>query len=262
VHDDETMIRAMSGANATALSDHLIAHYLRELRVSAWIRQLPAAETAELENEVGATIAAALAAAGNREEATVNGVLDRLGPAGDIVAQHCAAAPSDVRRAINTALTPVTRVRAILRSRGWGAAEIGGLLLLIAGPFYLWWVGPIFGISLVRLAADRWAHRVTHIATVVVVALFTVQALMALAVFALVMMRGGSAADDLMEIFLVFGPGGGSGLVPPSGTAAGLSSLSPFEMMFILPAFLAGLSSGIYLALSPRYRPRAGVNRT
>src|SRR3990170_5685618 len=111
--------------SAEAVSNHLIAHYLRELRVSAWIRQLPRAETADLENEVGATIAAALAMAGNREDATVYGVLDRLGPAGDIVAQHRAVPPSGVRRAVNTALAPVTRLQTILRSRGWGATDIG-----------------------------------------------------------------------------------------------------------------------------------------
>jgi len=241
--------------SAEAVSNHLIAHYLRELRVSAWIRQLPRAETADLENEVGATIAAALAMAGNREDATVYGVLDRLGPAGDIVAR--AVPPSGVRRAVNTALAPVTRLQTILRSRGWGATDIGGLILLIVGPFYLWWLGPIFGISLVRLAADRWPHLSTHIATVLVVVLFAVQAVMAVTVFALVILRGGSAVNDLQQIFSVFGSGGlaGPGLVPPADTPAGLGSPSPVEMMFILPAPLAGLSSGVYLALSPRHRP-------
>jgi hypothetical protein len=239
-----------------AASDRLIAHYLRQLRVAAWIRQLPRAETTALQNEVASTIASELAAAGNREEATVYGVLDRLGPAGDIVARHGAAPPTGLRRAVVTVLAPVTRLQAILRSRGWGVAEIGGLFLLILGPFYLWWLGPFFGISLVRVGADRWTHRATHIATVVVVVLFAVQALMALAIFALVMLKGGSAADEL-QLIISHWLGGlpRSGLPPPGSADGGLGVLSLVDWLLIAPAPLAGLLSGVYLALSPRHRP-------
>ena len=171
-------------------ADQLIANYVHDLRVSAWIRQLPPAQTADLEKEVRATIAAQLAAAGKRDEATIYGVLDRLGPAGEIVARHSDAPPSDRRRTINNALAPVARGRAILRARGWGAAEIGSLLLLILGPFYLWWIGPIFGIILVRMAAGRWSHRSTHIATLVVVWLFAAQTVMAVGLLAIAMSQG------------------------------------------------------------------------
>lgn len=236
------------------MSDQLIDEYLRELKVSAWIRQLSPSQTADLENEVGASIASSLAAAGNREEATVFSVLDRLGSPGDIVDKRYARPPSGARRTINSALAPVPRVRATMRSHGWGAAEIGGLFLLIVGPFLLWWIGPIFGILLVRAGAERWSDRTMHIATVVVGVLFLIQALMALALFASVMTNGGSA--ELQQVLSAFARGGltGGGLVPPTGTFAGLASLSLEQIVVALPAPLAGLSSGIYLAFSRRYR--------
>ena len=238
-----------------AASDRMINHYLRQLKVAAWIRQMSRAETTALQNDVAATIAAELAAAGNRDEATVYGVLDRLGPAGDIVARHGAAPPTGLRRAVVTALAPVTRVQAILRSRGWGVAEIGGLILLIVGPFYLWWLGPFFGISLVRVGANRWTHRATHIATVVVVVLFSIQVFMALVIVAYVFLAGGPAAHDLQLIMTSWLRGGLRGSLTPGSDAGGLGALSPIDWLLIAPAPLAGLLSGVYLALSPRHRP-------
>lgn len=241
------------------MSDQLIAEYLRELKVSAWIRQLSPAQTSDLENEVGATIAAALTVAGKRNEATVYGVLDRLGPPGEIVAQQHVAPPSGARQVLNTAFAPVTRVRATLLLHGWGVAEIGGLFLPIVGPFLLWWIGPIFGMLIVRAGANRWSDRTMHIATVVVGVLFLVQALMALVLFASLITNGGSA--ELQQVLSAFARGGftGGGLAPPTGTSAGLGSLSLAQIVVALPAPLAGLSAGIYLALSPRHRRFANM---
>ena len=80
------------------MSDQLIDNYVHELRVSAWIRQLPKPRTAALETEVRERIDGELAAAGNRDEETVLGVLDRLGPASEFVAQQDAVPATGVRR--------------------------------------------------------------------------------------------------------------------------------------------------------------------
>jgi hypothetical protein len=236
------------------MSDHLIDDYVRELRVSAWIRQLSPAEIDELEYEVRGSIDASLVAAGRRDQETVYRVLDHMGPAGDIVARHRATPPSPTRQRIDNVLAPVTRLRAVLRERGWGAAEIVGLLLLIVGPFYLWWIGPIFGTILVRLAANRWSHHARHIATVVVVVLFSFQALTSLALVALEL-TGGLPGSDFARVLSMFAPGGlVGGLTPPMSTTPGLASLSPLDLVILLPAPLAGVLSGAYLALSPRHR--------
>lgn len=236
------------------MSDQLIDDYLRDLRVSAWNRGLSPSETEVLEHEARRSIDAALTPAGGRDEATVYRVLDRLGPAGELVARYTAAPPSAARQMIDEALAPITRVRAILRERGWGVAEILALPLLIVGPFYLWWIGPIFGIILVRTACSRWAHRRTHIATVVVVVLFSIQALTSLALVALEL-TGGLPGNGFQRVLSMFAPGGWvGGLTPPVVTSPGLGSLSPLDYLILLPAPLAGVLPGVYLALSPRHR--------
>ena len=246
----------MTSSDKATTSEQLVAEYLRDLRTSAWIRQLSPAQSADLEREVSADIDAALAAAGNRDDATVYGVLDRLGPAGDIVGQQYAPPPSAARRSLNTALAPVSRLRATLRVRGWGLAEIGGQLLLIVGPFILWWIGPIFGILLVRARAERWSDRTMHFATMVVGLLFVLQALISLALFAYALIVGGSALGELQRILYAAYPTGlaGAGLVPPAGASGGLGTLTLGQIVIALPAPLAGLVAGIYLAFSQRYR--------
>src|SRR3954447_13909683 len=112
------------------MSDQLIDDYLHELKVSAWIRRVPAPRTAALENEVRERIAAELTATGKRDEATVYGVLDRLGPPSDFVAQEDARSATGADRAMHIVLTPAARLQFMLASRGWGVAEIGSLLLL------------------------------------------------------------------------------------------------------------------------------------
>ncbi len=240
-----------------AVADQLIDNYLHELRVSAWNQRLSAADTDALEIEVRAGIDASLNAEGTRTKATVYRVLDRLGPASDIVTRKLAAPRSSARQRLDTALAPLVRMRTILRQYGWGAAEIVGLLLLILAPFYFWWIGPIFGIILVRLAANRWSHHATHIATVVVVVLFAVQVVIGLGLVAIVL-SGGLQSENFQRVFSIFAPSAifhGAGLTPPTGTIPAPESISLMEIAVILPAPLAGVVAGVYLALSPRHRP-------
>jgi hypothetical protein len=238
-------------ATRQSRSDQLIADYLRELKVSTWVRGVPSSQAQALQNEVRSKIDAALAAAGDRDEATVYQVLDRLGPPVAFV-EHLAATPrSTAQQVSDTVLAPITRVRAMLAVRGWGLAEIGALLLLFAGPFVLWWLGPIFGIILVRVAAGRWSAQVTKRATAFVVVLLAVQAVVATAIFVMVYVQGGSAAAQMQDLLLLFDPNlnSGRGLVPGA-----LGLLSPVELLMISPAYVAGIGSAIYLALSKRYR--------
>jgi hypothetical protein len=236
-------------------SEQLIEDYLRELRVSAWNRQLPRSQTTALEAEVRLDIRAALEEAGNRDEATVYRVLDRLGAPGDIVAKVTARPRSDVERAVDFGLAPILRVHAAFRSRGWGLAEVGALVLLLLGPFLLWWIGPIFGIILVRVAADRWSHRATHRATNFVVGVFAVQVLIAVGLLVYVLTLGGPFDVEISKVFSSFSPGRW-GLSPLSPFLGGAGPLSPLQILLVSPPFVAGIASGIYLALSPRQRAR------
>ena len=234
------------------MPDRIIDDYLRELKKAAWVRQLSRARTAELESEARGRIDESLAAAGNRDQETVYHVLDRMGSASEFVAQRGVPPPSAVRHTAGLLLAPVARAQTILRQRGWGLAEIGGLLLLILGPFLLWWVGPIFGILLIRYAAERWSERRMHVATVVVFALLAVQGVMAIGILAL--MIAGVLPGNNFQLFVSL-LGGAAG--PGPTTVTGVPWLSPssmLEFIVMLPAPVAGISTGIYLALSPRHR--------
>lgn len=237
------------------MSDQLIDDYLHELKVSAWVRQLPKDETAALESAIRDKIDSELNAAGNRDESTVYDVLDRMGPAADIVGKSDRVSPTGWRSTYTAVLEPVARLEFKLAARGWGLAEIGGLLLLIVGPFLLWWVGPIFGIILVRSAADRWSDRAEHRATVIVFALLAVQTLLALAILVYAIVTGGSALDQLQRILASAGPGTFQGpLNPPTPGSASSGPLYALRMVGSLLPFIAGIVSGVYLALSPRIR--------
>jgi hypothetical protein len=238
------------------MSDQLIDDYLHELKVSAWIRRLPAPRTAALENEVRERIAAELAATGKHDEATVYAVLDRLGPPSDFVADEDSTPAAGADRAMHTVLTPVARLHFTLASRGWGVADIGSLLLLIVGPFILWWIGPIFGIILVRTKSDRWSDHATHVATVIVFTALAIQAVVALAVFALVLIARSSDVDALRGLLSAMTPGHLrlGPLFTSTDTSVAVGPLFVVRIVVGLLAPIAGVSSGIYLALSPRYR--------
>jgi hypothetical protein len=243
----------MSGNEAA--SDQLIADYLRELRVSAWNRGLPRAQSDLLLHEVRAKIDAALETSGTRDEEAVYGVLDRLGPPSAFVSQATDAPPSGARSVADQLFQPFRRLR---DAYGWGLAEIGALLLLIVGPFLVWWIGPIFGIILVRAAASRWTVHATHRATNFVVALFAAQALIALGLFFYVLVVGGPFGEQLQIIFENYTTGGRGGL-PLIPEFIGSQPLSPTEILLMSPPYVAGIASGIYLAFSPRHRPRPMV---
>jgi hypothetical protein len=219
------------------------------VKVSTWVRSVPSSQASALLNEVRARIEAALAEEGARDEATVYQVLDRLGPPVGFVERLALTPRSPAQQVIDTVLAPVTRARAVLASRCWGFAEIGALLLLVVGPFVLWWLGPLFGIALVRVAADRWSAAVTKRATVFVAVMLAVQFVIAVALFAFVL-------PNRME--LLFQPlwvrvGPFDDWLTPGGAG----SLSLIELLIISPAFIAGIGSAIYLARGRRYRPPA-----
>jgi hypothetical protein len=235
------------------MSDRLIDDYLKDLRVSAWIRQVPKPRVTALEQQTRERIDAALADAGNRDDATVYGVLDRMGPAGEIVAREEAPAPTGSQRVLNTLLLPLTRLRFTLAARGWGAAEIGTLVLLMVGPFFLWWVGPVFGIILMRSRADRWSDRAEHFATVLVFGLIALHTVVALALMASAMFVPGPLGDDLQRLLKMLAPTallreGFDPLVYPTGPM--------FVLAVVVGALpmIGGIVSGVYLWLSPRVR--------
>jgi hypothetical protein len=229
------------------MADQLIDDYVRDLRTSAWIRQLPKSRTEDLEDDVRERIEADLAAAGNRDAGTAHRVLDRMGPASAIIDAQSAAPPTGLRRA----LTPVIRLRFLLSAHGWGIAEIGGLLLLVFGPFLVWWIGPIFGIILIRYAADRWSPRAMRIATGVVFGLLATQAFVALGTLGFLLISDGNLdAEETRR--LMSGFNGGQLFQDAQGHG---DPLAVVRIVGGLLAPVAGIGSAIYLALSPRYRP-------
>ncbi|HEY7023823.1 MAG TPA: hypothetical protein VH371_02545 [Candidatus Limnocylindrales bacterium] len=234
------------------MSDKIIDDYLHELRVSAWVRQLPEQQAQALEHQTREKIAADLVAAGNRDEETVYGVLDRLGPAADIVGKGDQTSPTGYRSTLNKVLAPIARLESKLRARGWGLAEIGGLLLLIVGPFLLWWIGPIFGILLIRYAANRWSDHAEHRATQIVFGLLGVQVLLNFVLILYVLVTGGSLLTQLQGVLSSFTPGRLGNSLGPSFDTGGPLSFVQIVGALLAPA--AGLLSGFYLALSPRFR--------
>jgi len=229
------------------MSDQLIDDYLRDLRVSAWVRQLPKSETAALESRTRDKIAAELAAAGNDDKETVYGVLDRMGPAADLVGQEDRVSPTGWRSTYSKVLEPFARMQFKLAARGWGLAEIGGLILLIGGPYLLWWVGPAFGILLIRYGANRWSDHAEDVATKIVFLLLGVQALIAVGLLVYALFNGGSAMGQFSRIV--------SWLTPFSGQGPTLDGpLAAVALVGGLLAPIAGLASGVYLLLSPRAR--------
>lgn len=230
--------------------DRLVAGYLREIRVAAWNRGLPKARTDQLVKEVASQIDSALTPTGVRDEATVYGVLDRMGPPSAFVTQLADEPRSGARAVLDRVLAPLAR---LLYTHGWGVAEIGSLVLLIVGPILLWWIGPIFGIVLVRVGTGRWSARATHRATNFVVVVFAVQALIAVGLLLYVLTAGGPFAVEIRKVITSFRPGIG-GLSPLSPFLGGAGPLSPLQVLLAAPPFVAGLVSGIYLAFSPRQR--------
>lgn len=229
--------------------DRLVVGYLREIRVAAWNRGLPRARTDQLVKEVGSEIESALETAGVRDDATVYGVLDRIGPPSAFVTQLADAPRSGIRGLVDRVLAPFARLG---YTHGWGLAEIGSLVLLIVGPILLWWIGPIFGIILLRVGTGRWSAQAKHRATNFVVVVFAVQALIAIGLLLYVLAAGGPFAVEIRKVITSFAPGM-AGLSPLS-PFLGAGPLSPLQLLLAAPPFIAGVVSGIYLAFSPRQR--------
>jgi len=230
------------------MTDRLIDEYLHELKVSAWIRQLPRTRTEALEDEVRERIETELNAAGNRDQGTVYRVLDRMGSPAEIVAR--ADGSPDERDATDPVDASLARLRFAFASRGWGAAEIGGLLLLILGPFLLWWIGPIFGILLILYAARRWSPRSIKNASVIVFGLLGVQALAALTLLAYLFVTDGNIDQEWTRRLM-------SGFSPGQFLQLGSSDDGPLSLLRMVGALacpIAGITAGVYLAFSRRYR--------
>lgn len=143
-------------------ADVLVRDYLLGLDAAA--TRLPHARRTELRDEVREHIEAALTEAGSRDETTVRNVLERLGPADEIVAAEAAGTEEGTG--------PPPAVSAVAAASGGriGAVEIIAILLLSVGAILLPIVGPLLGLVFVWLS-DRWSRGQKLIATAIVVLL-------------------------------------------------------------------------------------------
>lgn len=148
--------------------DVLVQEYLGRLKVASG--PLAADRRTELIDEVGEHIAAALAEAGRRDEATVRNILDRLGRPEDIVAAEVDPGGTSPGSAAQVA-GPLTGA-----ASSWGAVEVVALLLLSLGAVLLPFVGPLLGLGFVWLS-NKWSHRQKVVASAIVLILLAVPVL-------------------------------------------------------------------------------------
>lgn len=142
-------------------TDSLVQDYL--VRLDSVAGSLPMDRRRELVGEVREHIEAALAQAGAPDEVSVRNVLERLGPAEDIVAAELgdgAPAPAWTASLTSHAASP------------WGPMEIIAILLLTVGAVFLPLVGPLIGLVFVW-GSRAWTRREKAIATVIVLALLS-----------------------------------------------------------------------------------------
>lgn len=152
-------------------AEALVRDYLGRLEAAAW--PLPAERRGELLVEVREHIETALAEAGRRDEVTARNVLERLGRPEEIVAAEADAGGT-------AGWTPPTPAAAERRSR-WGFLEIGAILLLTLGAYFLPIVGPMIGLLFVWLS-NEWTTRQKWVATAIVVVLLMIPVLLLLGV--------------------------------------------------------------------------------
>jgi hypothetical protein len=169
-----------------AMADDLVADYLGRLNAAAW--PLTQSRREELVSEVREHIESALAEAGTRDETTLRNVHERLGPPEDIVAAETEGGATEpgTWRAISHG---TGELAARAQARGWGGLEIAAVVLLLAGSFFLWWIGPIIGIVLVW-QSDRWDRHEKRVATAIVLGLLVVQVILLIGFFAFFMVPG------------------------------------------------------------------------
>ena len=140
--------------------DHpLVADYLTRLDAAA--AGLPQGRRHELVAEIRAHVADALATVGD-DEASVRGVLDRVGEPEDIVAAETGdpapgAVPAPSRAPAPPA--PVGRTPS-----PWGPLEISAVLGLTVGAVVVPLLGPLVGL-VCAWASQRWTRREKIIAT-------------------------------------------------------------------------------------------------
>jgi len=142
--------------------DGIVRDYLARLEAAAW--PLQPGRRAELADEVGEHIEAALVEAGRRDVATVRNVLERLGRPEEIVASEVESdAPPPTWSGVAPASTP--------RPSAWGPLEITSILLLTFGMFVVPFFGPILGLAL-AWASTRWTTREKLVATLLFIVIF------------------------------------------------------------------------------------------
>jgi hypothetical protein len=78
---------------------------------------------------------------------------------------------------------------------------------------------------------------------------------MAVGLFVYAMASGGPAVAEITKVITSFRPGIGN-LSPLSPFLGDAGPLSPLQLLLVAPPFVAGIASGVYLALSPRQRER------
>ena len=153
-------------------AEALVRDYLGRLEAAAW--PLPAERRGELLVEVREHIETALTEAGRRDEVTARNVLERLGPPEEIVAAEADAGGT-------TGWTPTAAPAEADRRARWGFLEIGAILLLTLGAFFLPIVGPMIGLLFVWLSSE-WTTRQKWVATTIVVVLLMIPVLLLLGV--------------------------------------------------------------------------------
>ena len=135
--------------------DHpLVVDYLRLLDLQA--SQLPPGRRHELVAEIRSHVADALAAVGG-DEASVRGVLDRLGAPEDIVAAEADGVPS-ARPVAPFQPGPVRPISA------WGPLEVVAVVGLTIGAVVVPVVGPLVGL-VCAWASASWTRKEKIVAT-------------------------------------------------------------------------------------------------
>lgn len=150
-------------------ADALVRDYLGRLEAAAW--PLAAERRAELLVEVREHIEAALAEAGSRDEVTARNMLERLGAPEEIVAAE-AEVGGTTRWSPAPAVAPERRPQ-------WGLIEVGAILFLTLGAYFLPVVGPIIGLVLVWLSSE-WTTRQKTVASVIALVLLVLPILLLL----------------------------------------------------------------------------------
>ena len=136
---------------------------------------LPPGRREELITEIRGHLLDSLADAGHPDDATVLGVLDRLGDPESIVA----AEASETLQSSVSPRVPATMPVAMRQEGRWGPVEIIAVGGLTVGTFLLPIIGPLIGIVCAWFSA-RWTRGEKAVATVLVflgVALISIGAL-------------------------------------------------------------------------------------